>query len=138
VQFALTSTVDLLLDQMGDCDDSFTGMCYGSYNDGGRRQGYIYIMRPGSYTPKWVLFGKKKLLTQGVQLFVAVPMVPRGTLRGAYRRTYPHLYAWYRGWVGAMCGTSAVLSRLLGAAKKKYLGGYDPGRMIYVSTQLCS
>jgi hypothetical protein len=59
-------------------------------------------------------------------------MVPRGTLGGAYRRTYPHLYARYRGWVGGMCGTFAVLSRLLGATKKIRLGGYGPGRMMCV------
>jgi hypothetical protein len=69
-------------------------------------------------------FGKKCLLAQGVQLFVAVPTVPRGNLGGAYRRTYPHLHARYRGWVGGVRATFAVLSRLLGAAKKnKTVGG---------------
>ena len=55
----------------------------------------------------------------GVQLFVVVPTVHRGTLGGAYRHTYPHLLARYRGWVsGGVRGTFAVilLSRLLGAA----------------------
>lgn len=33
---AQSSAIDVLLDQMADCDDTFTGMCYGSYNDGGK------------------------------------------------------------------------------------------------------
>jgi hypothetical protein len=73
--------------------------------------------------------GKKFLLAQGVQLFVAVSTVPRRTLGGAYRRTYLHLYARYRGLVGGVRAVFAVLSQLLGAAKKNHLGGYGPGRM---------
>lgn len=33
---AQSSAIDVLLDQMADSDDAFTGMCYGSYNDGGK------------------------------------------------------------------------------------------------------
>ena len=90
-------------------------------------------MRPGPYPPKWFFFlGKKFLLAQGVQLFVAVPTVPRGTLAGAYRRTYLHLHARYRGWVGGVRAVLDVLSQLLGKTKKNHLGGYAPGRMICV------
>ena len=58
--------------------------------------------------------------------------MPRGTLGGAYRRTYAYLHARYRGWVGDVRVVFAVLSQLLvGKTKrKKYLGGYGPGRMI--------
>jgi hypothetical protein len=34
------------------------------------------------------------------------------------------------GWVGVVRAVFAVLSQLLGAAKKTHLGGYGPGRMI--------
>ena len=84
------------------------------------------LMRPGPHPPKWVFLGKKFLLAQVVQFFVAVPTVPRGTLGGAYCRTYPHLLARYRGWVGGVRAVFAVLSQLLGAAKKTHLGGYGP------------
>jgi hypothetical protein len=61
----------------------------------------LHVMRPRPYPPKYIYiyisFGKKLLLAQRVQLFVAVPTMPRGTLGGAYRRTYLHLYARYRG-----------------------------------------
>jgi hypothetical protein len=43
------------------------------------------------HIPQTGFFGKKFLSAQGVQLFVAVPTVHRGTLGGAYRRTYLHL-----------------------------------------------
>ena len=87
-------------------------------------------MRPGPYPPKYCVcvFCKKFLLGQGVQLFVTVPTVPRGTLGGAYRRTYLHLHARYRGWVGGVRAVFAVLSQLLGAAKKT-THGYGLGRM---------
>ena len=91
------------------------------------------ILRPGLHPPKCVVFvlGKKFLLAQGVQLFVAVPTVPRGALWGAYHRTYLHLHARYRGLVGGVRAVFAVLSQLLGAAKKNHLGGYGPGCMTW-------
>ena len=67
----------------------------------------------------WVEYSKNILLAQGVQLFVAVPTVPRGTLGGAYNRTYLHLHAPYRGWVGGVRAVFAVLSQLLGKTRKK-------------------
>ena len=33
---AQTAQMDMLLDQLGDYDDTFTGMAYGSYNTGGK------------------------------------------------------------------------------------------------------
>ena len=63
------------------------------------------------------------LLAHGVQLFVVIPTVRRGTLGGAYRRTYLHLHARYRGWVGGVLAMFAVLSQLLEAAKKKTIWG---------------
>ena len=33
-----TATVDLLLDQLGDFDDGFTGMAYRTYGDGGKEK----------------------------------------------------------------------------------------------------
>jgi hypothetical protein len=68
-------------------------------------------------------FLMKTFYWQGVQFFVVVPTVHRGTLGGAYRRTYPHLHARYRGWVGGVCGTFAVLSRLLGIIQNSAFGG---------------
>jgi glutathione S-transferase len=42
---AQSSMIDMLLDQMADCDDGFTGMCYGSYNDGGKED-YVATKLP--------------------------------------------------------------------------------------------
>jgi hypothetical protein len=39
-----------------------------------------YIMHPGPYNSKYEFFGEHVLLAQGVQFFVVVPMVHRGTL----------------------------------------------------------
>ena len=44
----------------------------------------FHLMRPGPYPQMVFFFEEKFLLAQGVQLSVAVPTVPRGTLGGAY------------------------------------------------------
>ena len=41
--------------------------------------------------------------------------VPRGTLGGAYRRTYLHPHARYRGWVG---GVRAVFACIISASRE--------------------
>ena len=66
------------------------------------------------HIPQMVGFLQKKLLAQGVQLFVAIPTVPRETLGehtkkhlGGYgpgHMTYMHLHARYRGWVRGCAG----------------------------------
>jgi hypothetical protein len=58
-------------------------------------------MHPGPHPPKY-FFSMAKVFIELrvillVQLFVAVPTMPWGTLGGVYRRTYAHLHAWYRG-----------------------------------------
>jgi hypothetical protein len=75
-----------------------------------------HLMRPGPYPPKYIyiyIFCKKVLLAQGVQFFVAVPMMPRGTLGGAYHRTYLHMHARYRDWVGGVQALFVVLNYYL-------------------------
>ena len=82
-----------------------------------------HVMRPGPHPPKCgFVFGENILLAYGVQFFVVVLTVHRGTLGGAYHRTYPHLRARYRGWVGGMCGTFAVFISASGKTKKSAFG----------------
>jgi hypothetical protein len=82
--------------------------------------------------PNGFFSGKKDFIGPGGPTFrrSSNGTVPRGTLGGAYHRTYPHLHAWYRGWVGrvrAVFAVFAVLSQLLGAAKTKTIWGIWSG-----------
>jgi hypothetical protein len=82
---------------------------------------------PDHTPPNRIFYGKKFLLAQRVQLFVFVPTVPQGTLGGAYHRTYPHMHARYGDWEGGVRAVFAVLSQLLGAAKKTVWGDMIQG-----------
>lgn len=61
---AQDSTIDLLLDQMGDFDDTFTGMCYSSYNDGGK-ESYVADMLPTVLTQLAEVLGDKPFMVCG-------------------------------------------------------------------------
>lgn len=61
---AQDSTIDLLLDQMADFDDTFTGMCYGSYNDGGK-ESYVAEKLPTLLAQLAEVLGDKPYMVCG-------------------------------------------------------------------------
>ena len=72
---AQDSTIDLLLDQMGDFDDTFTMMCYGSYSDGGK-ESYVAEKLP-------------TLLAQLAEVLGDKPFMVCGEMRSPHPATTP-------------------------------------------------
>ena len=61
---AQDSAIDLLLDQMGDFDDTFTMMCYGSYSDGGK-ESYVAEKLPTLLAQLAEVLGDKPFMVCG-------------------------------------------------------------------------
>ena len=72
---AQDSAIDLLLDQMGDFDDTFTMMCYGSYSDGGK-ESYVAEKLPTLLAQLAEVLGDKPFMVCGEPLPPTQPPDP--------------------------------------------------------------